>query len=386
MKKPLLTLLYSIALCLPLTGCIHQDLVTERPAFAFPQNLTSLCQQQSVELMVANRGDVASISGFDADTGFRKGKNDRLLLSPQLMPGAPELHRLLDRLDLSIQPGGDLQINAHQAQRLLAQHTVVAADIRCTDRGELTLSSKPTSSYFFASVGSRRHELTLWTNHKNQLVIHSRWKESMAGLVGGSISGDGWAMFDAVDTNDLNPKLAVNNDLEIQTSPASGQCESLKGSYEAIGEGILTDGSITSQPAAEQFFTDQKGFYPDTNLLNTGSLLKVDQVPGNHLKLLLFDGESLLASRELPLDDLSCTNGRWVYKGDAASITPAWLMLGGIGGLHWETLTLWRDNEGSLMVASELRSRGAVFLIPVGQSSHNFVAYSPASQPDTVQD
>jgi hypothetical protein len=57
----------------------------------------------------------------------------------------------------------------------------------------------------------------------------------------------------------------------------------------------------------------------------------------------------------------------------------------GSGGVSWEDLSLWRDSDGALMVLGTYRSRGAIFLIPTGNTSKMFMRFELVPDP-TMQD
>lgn len=352
---------------LGLTGCMHMSLVTDRPEFAYPQNLLSLCER-NMTLTIANRGGFVSAGGFKSDEGSTD--NNRILLSAQLIAGEPEWHRLIDRLQLEFIVGQGVLLTALDGHGKAFKSAIEAVDIGCVAGDELTASFATDSSYFYASVGTNHHELVFWTNAQQELVMHSRWKHSMVGLIGGAVTGDGWAIFDRVEFDPLAVELSSIESAVLQ------ECQTLSGTYDFYGENVLEDGTLDVMSAAELLFPDEvQGMFPERTSPLTGTRLVVEQSTSESLLLQLYDESELLVEREVPTAELVCESGHWQLDSSAQSVTSGWLWLMGTGGIESQQLSLWRDAAGSLLIQSESKMRGAILLVPYGDHRSWFVAF-----------
>lgn len=345
-------------------GCVHEEQVTTRPTYAFPQHLVSLCGRES-QLAVANRGEfVASNS---------TGKGSTLLLSAQLSGEELAIQRRITHLELRVSQANGVSVTAFDGARRWLLSTIPAAHLHCDDSGEMLLDYPDDSFYFWASVGNKQRLLALWSNRDGDLVIQNRWLEEHTGLVSGTVSGDAWALFKASTLPDAtSPEIALDNGTTAAVGVAA--CPDLSGTYMPDAEVVHADGSLDSRSALDQFFREEiVGAQAPGQEHGNATELRVVQDDGG-IKVGLNEDSTLLAERQLPARSLRCDAGRWVFKGDK-NMHSAWLLLAASGGVYWEDLTLWRDHTGALLVEGRYTQRTLLMLIPFGGTQTLFMAF-----------
>lgn len=361
-------------LALSITGlvaaCVHEERVTTRPRYAFPQHMTSLCGKDA-RLLVSNRGEFV--------TADRTSAGNALLLSVQLSGASLDTQRLITRLELDVTANKGMSVYALDGEQRWQLGHFPAENLLCDDSGELLLDFPSDSFYFWASVGTRQRLLALWTNASGDVVIQNRWREEHTGLVSGTATGDAWAIFKASEppaaTGSSADSLAATR---IETDATS--CGDLTGRYLPDAEVVHADGSLDSRPAAEQFFREElagvQALPPDTA---PATELRVAQGNDHGVMLSLYDGVTLLGSRSLPAKSLTCREGRWQFKGEKM-MHSAWLLFAASGGYHWEDLALWRDRTGALLVEGRHTQRALLMLVPFGGTQTLFMAFPALEQ------
>jgi len=362
---------------LVLSGCLSQHTVTTRPEYAYPQNLVSLCGRAS-ELTIANAGKFEA-TGFESTGGAANGKN-RLLLSAQLLQQEPAQQRRYQYLRIVVTLTPELIVTGYDKYGQVHSQTFAQDNIHCDADGELSLSFPPSSYYLWASMITRKQVLALWTNTSGGLVLQPRWHDKAWGVVGGTVSGDGWAAFDHFDSG----ASVVDSGLVVSQNPAVGEavaCADLNGNYAAEAEVVHGDGSLGHRQALDQFFREEIIGPHVVHLKKiNGNRLQVQQdIEANTLEFMLFADDEQLVSRKMSGAELACLEGRWQVRG-AKKIAPAWLLLMASGGVSWEDLALWRDPNGDLLVEGVHKTRNALFLIPMGDTRKLFMAF-PKQKP-----
>jgi hypothetical protein len=356
-----------------LGGCVSEHRVTTRPEYAYPQNLVSLCGQAS-ELTIVNAGEFASTS-FDRARNDDNGKK-RVLLSAQLLQQEPAQQRRYQYLRIVVAPGPELTVTGYDKYGQVHSQTFTQDNIHCDAGGELSLSFPSSSYYLWATMITRKQVLAMWTNTSGGLVLQPRWQEKAGGIVWGTDAGDAWAAFEHYDSS----MSALNSDTAVPQNIAVGEgadCVDLSGNYAAEAEVVYEDGSLGRRQALDQFFREEIIGPHVVHLKKlTGNRLRVQQdIEANTLELILFANDEQLVSRKLVAKELSCEGGRWRVKGDK-KVAPVWLVLMGSGGVSWESLTLWHDHNGDLLVAGVHKTRNVVLLIPFVDTRNLFMAFS----------
>ena len=358
-------LVANMLVILLLAGCVHQESVTTRPEYAYPQHLVSLCHEPGT-LSVSNLGIYAS-------SEWGKSSGD-LLLSSQLLPAEPAVHRDIERVRLVFAADATLLVTAYDARGDTLEHRIPAADIECGVDGELLVHFPSFSYYFWASVGTRDRELALWTNRDGGLVLHNRSKETHAGLVGGTVTTDAWALFDALSSPTPVGLESETRDGVPVESFTGNSCPQLTDDYEPVGQVVHADGSLDTRTATEQFFREEIiGIDPVNQQRRVGTRLAVHQ-DQHGIELRLYDAEELLATRLLEESMIRCEAGRWRIQGET-QFESAWLLIIASGGAHWENLSLWRDDAGDLMVEGVFKRRVALFLVPMIDTQTLFMVF-----------
>lgn len=356
-----------IVLVLLLSGCMSEHSVTTRPVYAYPQNLEAICGK-TLTLNLDNTGEFFT-------SGHHKEQTGEVLLSAQLLENEPEEHRQYRSLSLDFSPDNPLLITTFDAKGAANTQAFPPERISCGPDGELVLSFPSLSSYFWASVITRGKTLALWTDRKGGLVIQNRWSENLAGIIGGTTSGDAWASF---------APAALASPVGDQHSPdaiASGfnttkeGCPILDGEYEPEARIIHLDGSLAVRTAIEQFFREEIiGPHPVNQETTSVDLFTVSRSNLSALEFRLFNQGELLVTRSVAAADIRCEEARWHISGDKL-FASAWLLLIGSGGVSWENLSLWRDQSGNLLVQGIFKRRNAIFLIPMGDTESLFMVF-----------
>lgn len=350
-----------------LGGCVHQDVVTVRPPFAFPQHMTPLCGREW-RLVVSNRGEF-----YTADSS--RGAN-AVLLSAQLAMDDLVMQRLISHLELQGSDSRGINVHAYDGSKRWLFHTIAAEHLHCDGSGAMLLEYPPDSFYFWASVGKKERSLALWSNKAGDLVVQNRWLEEHTGLISGEVSGDAWALFKAG-----TPPPVITPELTDKDVAAAGahtaSCADLSGYYSPTAEVVHADGSLDSRSAVDQFFRKEIVGEQPLNLEPVSATqLRLSQDAGNGITLSLYDGPNLLGERHLPTSALTCQDSRWLFKGEK-TMHSAWLLLAASGGVHWEDLTLWRDHTGALLVEGRHTQRTLLMLIPFGGTDTLLMAFPP---------
>ena len=130
-----------LAITFGLGGCIHEDLVTMRPSFAYPQNLVSLCHGPWI-LDVANVGEFM--------TGDYTNRANRLLLNAQLLSLHPSRARHLDHLVIEMVADEGLVVKGVDASGRYDEEIIPVKRMRC-EGAELVLSFASKTSYFWSN-------------------------------------------------------------------------------------------------------------------------------------------------------------------------------------------------------------------------------------------
>ncbi|MDA0272589.1 MAG: hypothetical protein O3C68_04990 [Proteobacteria bacterium] len=362
-------MIYRIVVALTLLtmgGCVSEDLVTTRPSYAFPQRLISLCDAPT-------KLDVSNVGQFTTADYTHKGNH--LLLSAQLLTLHPSLARHVDRVLIEVAANRSLAITAVDSNGRYYEETVPAKRVHCQD-GEFILSFDKNSSYFWASVGTYSRELVLWTNVDQSLVLQNRWREVHRGMVGGHVSGDAWARFDASLPSAPSAIEAVQ--------PAHDEnCAPLEGQFQVTANVVAGDGTLGTRSASDQFFRDEiVGEEVAARVAGSAARLKLSHPIGGDVAIEVYD-ENLLATRILPVGSIKCANGQWLYRGDT-QLASAWLLFAAGGGVFREDLTLWKDWNGDLLIEGLLSRKGVLFLIPIGNTEKTFMAFPPWEAPGVL--
>jgi len=353
---------------LVLVGCVHQHDVTMRPEFAFPQNLISLCDRDS-RLVVSNRGEFFAPYQYDG--------TQSLLLSAQLSTTEPATQRLVSDLALHFSVTDGLEIVAVEGGRSAAPEFIPLSRMHCGSDGEMLLDYPEHNFYFWASIGEKQRTVALWTNALGDLVIQNRWREQHRGLISGTVTGDAWALFKASNITPHSPAPLQTSGRETE-GLYGPDCEDLSGRYLPAAEVVHADGSLNSRLAVDQFFREELvGKHPVNQGDISATELRIEQAVQSGIRISLYNGESLLGSRDLAASSLSCKSGRWLFEGET-SLHSAWLLLAASAGVSWEDLTLWRDRVGALLVEGRYVQRSVLMFIPFGGTETLFMAFPPA--------
>jgi hypothetical protein len=352
-----------------LNGCVNANLVTQRPVYAYPQNLTSLCENP-VNVFVVNKGRFV--------TADYTNKSSALLLSPQLLQLEPAVQRQLTHVQLTVSSTHAVSIRAYGRDGMVYDYMVPEEDFTCDEQGELLLHYPDNGFYFWASYGSKKRELALWTNSAGDLVVQNRWLETQSGLVSGKVSGDAWALFAAsqpLAETDVNEKVSINVNTLKNTSGSNEGCRSLSGTYQTIGDLLTPDGQFLQRSATEQFFRKEIiGEHPVNQTFLLATKLIFESTSNGDVIIQLFNESELLVSRKLAAKNLSCKQGRWFYDGEVKGESP-WLLVIASGGVNWENLTLWQDDRGDLLLDGLYKTKGLLMLIPFGRTEKTFIAF-----------
>ena len=344
-----------------LNGCSFNETI-ERPDYA-ENTLYSLCGY-SQPFTVSNHGIYDS----------RSGRGD-ILLAGQLSNQPVE--NLLDFRSLRLQYLEDTGLHVTLvSQRGEEQSELIPTTwIRCVDDAmELDLPSD--AFYVWASVGVKTRHLRLQVASDSSLIMHNAWEEKGMGalVIPLKFSGDSWASFppDNSVTYETSPQV---------TTEIIGECGGLTGNFAVNGTSVRLDGSVGTRSAEAQFFRPEimgDLAQPDGS---PAAYLRISHATEGGIDLTLLRQDGTPVVRRLEAAQVSCEQGRWIVKGEKDVMSPFMLLMGS-GGVTWEDLALWRDSGGALMVLGTYRSRGAVFLIPVGNTSELFMRFELV--PDTT--
>ena len=344
-----------------LNGCSFNETI-ERPDYA-ENTLYSLCDY-SQPFTVNNHGIYDS----------RGGRGD-VLLAGQLSNQPVE--NLLDFRSLRLQYLEDTGLHVTLvSQRGVEQSELIPTTwIRCVDDAmELDLPSD--AFYVWASVGVKTRHLRLQVASDYSLILHNVWEEKGMGalVIPLKFSGDSWASFPPDDsvTYETSPQV---------TTEIIGECDGLTGNFAVNGTSVRLDGSVDNRSAEAQFFRSEimgDLAQPDGS---PAAALRISHATEGGIDLTLLRQDGTPSVRRLEAARVSCEQGRWIVKGEKDVMSPFMLLMGS-GGVAWEDLALWRDSGGALMVLGTYRSRGAIFLIPVGNTSEMFMRFELV--PDTT--
>jgi hypothetical protein len=111
-----------------------------------------------------------------------------------------------------------------------------------------------------------------------------------------------------------------------------------------------------------------------------GTRLAIVQRDQGDIALSLYEQDKLLATRVLEVAAIRCEGNRWRIEGET-QFESAWLLMAASGGAHWEDLTLWRDDNGDLLVEGVFKRRVALFLIPMFDTETLFMVFPVKSLP-----
>ncbi len=359
-------------------GCIHEDIVTTRPEYAFPQNLQSLCIE-GFDITVDNSGEFIT-------TNIANGSS-KILLSTQLFPLPASTQRHISRIRLKIESNQNLIVTAINNNGRSIIYKIPEDQYSCNELGELAINFPSENFYFWASFGNKTRELIIWTNKGTDLIVQNRWKETQTGIIGGAVTGDAWAIFKHATLEQPNyipdrNLYSLDETLDFQNSHK--ECPSLSGSYSTTGEEIRNDGSMAKRPAHKHFFREEIiGEQPINQQEIITNRLEVVHRENNDITLNIYDEKKLIASRLLNAKDISCSStGKWEYKGEIKAHSP-WLIIAASAGVYWENLTFWLDDNGDLLVDSLYKSKSILLLVPFARMESTFVAFP--KKPDLLE-
>ena len=355
--RALFSVFPSLAVGLALLGGCSYRQITEPPVYS-DQPLHSLCDHGR-SLTVSNRGL------FDA----RANVGD-LLLAGQLSTQPLENLLAYRAVRLDYLPDSGLNVTLISRRDGELTELLPAAWIDCADDAmEIELPSD--TFYAWASVGVNARRLRLQVTPDDTLILHLLWEEKgmMMMVLPMRFTGDGWASFQADDTAQYDP-LPAPADIALL-----GACQDLTGTYAVDGESVRLDGSLDHRTAEAQFFRPE--IIGDRAPPAEGWVaadLELSHPPDGGIVLALVRDDGTRLDRSIDAARVSCKEGRWFIEGEKEVLSP-WMLLTGSGGVMREDLVLWRDAEGALMVRGTYRSRGAIFLVPVGHTSEIFIRY-----------
>jgi len=341
-------------------GCSFNEVI-QPPDYA-DNALSSLCDYGQ-PLTVMNRGIYDS----------RGGRGD-LLLAGQLSNQPVESFLNFRSLRLEYIPNTGLGVTLISLRGVEQSELIPATWIRCADDAmELDLPSD--AFYVWASVGVKTRRLRLQVARDDSLILHNVWEEKGMGavVIPLKFSGDSWASFPLNDsaTFETPPQVAAT---------FIGECDGLIGNFSVNGTSVRLDGSMENRSAEAQFFRPEimgELAQPDGPVAVT---LRITHAAEGGIELALLRQDGTLSIRRLEASQVSCTQGRWIVKGKKDVMSP-FMLLTGSGGVSWEDLALWRDSDGALMVLGTYRSRGAIFLIPAGNTSELFMRFELVPDP-----
>jgi len=343
-----------------LTGCSFNETI-EPPDYA-ENTLYSLCDY-SQAFNVNNHGIYDS----------RSGRGD-ILLAGQLSNQPVE--NLLGFRSLRLQYLEDTGLHV----TLVSQGGVEQSElipttwISCVDNAmELDLPSD--AFYVWASVGVKTRHLRLQVASDNSLILHNVWEEKGMGalVIPLKFSGDSWASFPPDDsvTYETSPQV---------TTEMIGECDGLTGSFAVNGTSVRLDGSVDNRSAEAQFFRPEiMGDLAQADG-SPAAALRISHPTEGGIDLALLRQDGTPSVRRLEAARVSCEQGHWIVRGEKDAMSPFMLLMGS-GGVTWEDLALWRDSDGALMVLGTYRSRGAIFLIPAGNTSTMFMRFELVPDP-----
>ncbi len=355
-----LVLLLLISVLALVAGCSFSDII-ERPNYA-GSNVSSLCDYGQ-PLTVKNRGIYDS-----------RGGSGELLLAGQLSNQPVESFLEFRSLRLEYLPNSGLDVTLISLGGIEQSELFPAKWVRCADDAmELDLPSD--AFYVWASVGVKSRRLRLQVAQDDSLIVHSIWEEKGMGavVIPLKFSGDSWAKFSLDDSAafEIPPQVAAT---------VIGECDSLIGKFSVSGTSVRLDGSMEDRSAAAQFFRPEITGEPAQPDVPDAVTLSITHAAEGGIDLALLWQDGTLSTRRLEAARVSCTKGRWVIKGKKDVMSP-FMLLTGSGGVSWEDLALWRDGDGALMVRGTYRSRGAIFLIPAGNTSELFMRFELVPDP-----
>jgi len=347
-------------------GCVSEHRTTPVPDFAASPALVSLCRE-GADIRVANQGEFVTANRTQSSSG-------QVLLSSQLMPLPPEVQRQFRHLHLLVSPLAEVTLTAVDAAGEVHVFEFPHQFSRCDEQGALVMSMNPTSSYLWAAWGRMTRQLFLWTNSAGGLVLRNAWQEDYYGAVRGTASGDGWAVF-APSSTAASGQVATLSAAASETPPPA-KCVDLSGEYAVEAQVIHTDGTLGQGSALDQFFREGIiGAHPANQFQQHGERLVIRQESANGaIELRLLDQADVLVARTIPADQVKCSSGRWLIRGDKRSASP-WLLLMASGGLSWENLRMQRTDEGGLLVWVEYRARNLLFLVPITHHQTLFMVF-----------
>lgn len=350
-----------------LAGCYYETEVTMRPEYAYPQNLASLCDGEQ-HLRVVNQGP--------AVTDARFTQVSDLLLSALLVPAPPDVQRQIVEVDLEWQSDGEVSLTLRDIQDRRFSYQLPRDYSQCHPDGELTVTLPASPLYVWASYGARSRELGLWRNDQGDLIVHYRLRETQSGLIGGEYNSDAWAVY---RKSEREPVLAPAENLLawLEGRQVNSSCQMLTGDYQPEAQLVHLTGSLDKRSAREHFFRQELiGEQPVNTSEFTAIGLNIIHTSETGITLNLLDEQGIVGSRVLASDSLSCQGGKWHYKGDKKAHS-AVLLIVASGGMYWEDMVLWRDEQGALLVDSTYKSRGALMLVPVGETQQIFMVFPP---------
>lgn len=345
-----------------IAGCSFNETI-EPPDYAQKPSY-SLCDYGR-PITVSNRGIYDSRSG-----------RGELLLAAQLSKQPVESLLGIDALRLEFVADTGLQVTSIRPGG--AEHTeLIPSDwIRCADGAmELTLASD--AFYIWASIGVKTRRLRLQVATDDSLLMQHIWQEKGVGafVIPLKFTGDGWASF--LPRGPAGQAAPVN-----VASPPTGGCAGLQGRFSANGTSVRLDGSVEARSAEAQFFRPEITGQPVQTDAPAVQALRITQTAEGGIGLTLMREDGTSSERWLEASRVACAQGRWNVNGKKNAMSPL-LLLMGTGGTTWEDLVLWRDVDGALMVRGTYRTRGALFLIPAGNTSELFMRYELAPARDS---